>query len=381
MAKSQYELGKNPVIELELCGGNLTVKGMPESTLVVKGEAAITETELGVQIVTQDDLRLQVPENASLQIGQIRGNLVMKSLTGEISIDSIQGDAVLAGVENTNIKQINGDLVAKGSTGSLVLGEVHGDMAARNLAGITADTIHGDFAGRKITGPLRLSHVFGDISLRGNLNEGKHTLKANGDIVLRWPISSPLLFSATGSEIVNRMHLDEQSESDGTFSGRIGEGKTVLELEAGGRIIMKEADMKDEQWDSDDAGDWDFGPGFKGNDVRFQIETGISEHMAEFARQMESKFGPEFGKQISDKVSRKAEKAARRAERTAERYQRKAEQRERGFSFGFTPGATSTASPIKKTVPAEEQLKILKMVESGSITPDEADMLLEALSA
>lgn len=386
MASEQYEIGKNAAIQVSLCSGNLTVRGRPGTVLMVKGDAHVVENDLGLEITAQDDLVLHVPEHADVKIGQVQGNLVLKYVAGECRIVEIQGDARIVGASTVQINHIHGDLVAKKLNGDLVIGEIHGDLAARTLAGITADVIQGDFAGRQISGPVRLAQVQGDISLRGGLGEGQHALKAHGDIVLRWPAGRPLLLSATGAEILNRLQWDETTQDDGKLNGRIGEGKTVLDLEAGGRIILKEVEMNDEKWDmtENDNPEQGFEIHVDMNDARSQIEAGISRHMAQFARQMESKFGPEFGQHISEKVARKAEKAAKRAERTAEKYQRRAETRDWASGFGFMSSPTPPTpppSPAKKTISAEEQLKILKMVESGSITSEEADMLLEALGA
>ena len=55
---------------------------------------------------------------------------------------------------------------------------------------------------------------------------------------------------------------------------------------------------------------------------------------------------------------------------------RRSEQRTRSSSADYSSGMSESAT---KTVSTEEHLRILKMVESGKITPEEAGMLLKAL--
>ncbi len=82
---------------------------------------------------------------------------------------------------------------------------------------------------------------------------------------------------------------------------------------------------------------------------------------------MGAKFGPDFGQRLADKLSRKTEKVVERTRRRAD-------------ARGRMAGADFVASPpSRKPVSSEDQLKILKMVETGKITPTEAGMLLEAL--
>jgi hypothetical protein len=105
------------------------------------------------------------------------------------------------------------------------------------------------------------------------------------------------------------------------------------------------------------------------------IEAEINQHMARLSRELEKKFGPEFRQEIETKIARKVEKATAKAEKAAD----KGRFRSWTFSEGVVSSPSATQPQREKSVSPEEQLKILKMVESGSITPEEAHMLLEAL--
>jgi hypothetical protein len=104
-----------------------------------------------------------------------------------------------------------------------------------------------------------------------------------------------------------------------------------------------------------------------------RLEAEVNNHIARVTRDL----GANFGQRLAEQLAQKAEKAAERAERATERARRRsgeARGRPTGFDFTAPPAAPKPAS-------MEEQLKILKMVETGKITPEEASMLLEALGS
>jgi predicted ArsR family transcriptional regulator len=101
-----------------------------------------------------------------------------------------------------------------------------------------------------------------------------------------------------------------------------------------------------------------------------QFTQKIGDHISQFSTDLETKFGPEF----TEKIARKAEQAAAKAAKAAERARQQAERRARAYGRPPTP-----PRPKRRKASSDEQIKILKMVEQGIITPDEAATLLEAL--
>lgn len=121
-------------------------------------------------------------------------------------------------------------------------------------------------------------------------------------------------------------------------------------------------------------------------DLGTRISAEVSQSMANLTKELENSFGPDFAQNISEKVSQQAEKAARQAEAAAEKARRYAEreasragryQSRASYSPRQKQPAKPGAPPIK--VSSEEQIKILRMVEKGTISPAEAATLLEAL--
>jgi hypothetical protein len=99
------------------------------------------------------------------------------------------------------------------------------------------------------------------------------------------------------------------------------------------------------------------------------IESAMSQfetQMSQVQHDLEQRFG---------KFDKQAEKAAERAARSAERAKRRAERA--AGSWGFTVGRPPV--PPAEPVTDQERLMILKMVEEGKITADQAAQLLSAL--
>ena len=408
MARERIETDKVPTIFIGECLGDVAIHGWAEPALLLKGEYEVQETEKGYHITAQGDLRLSVPTGVTLLIEQVTGDTAIKHLTGSCAIDRVHGDIVVADIGRVEVNTVFGDLVARGVVEELVVGEVHGDLSARHIGALTVRAVYGDLVARRITGPLSVeeasgdvdirvagsdvtigqahrdvnlayaegqvtvANVHGDIRLRGGLGPGDHSLQARGDIVIRWPVASPVDLAISGKRIDNRLPLADVVEKDGMLTGRIGQGDTRLSVSAGGRVILKEMEMVDEKWEGFGADESEFGfnaamAGISMGNIGARIEAEINSHLSRFTRDIETRFGPEFGQRIAEKVSRHTE----RAERSAERYRRKTDANRRG-------GAEPTAAP-RKSASTEEQLKILKMVEAGTISPEEAGMLLEAL--
>jgi hypothetical protein len=219
-----------------------------------------------------------------------------------------------------------------------------------------------------------VTKVKGDIRLTGGLAPGKHHLIADGDIVLRWPENAPLHLEATASKIRNRLNLSDVVEEEGHLTGRIGEGETFLILEAKGRIILKDV-QPSKEWDDFDGTEFDFD--FSG--IGQKISTEIATRMHDFSSMMEDNFGPEFSARMEQQALNAAAKAEKAAAKAVEQVEKTAKQMRWQSDHSMWKPAAPTPPAKEQQATAEEQLKILKMVEKGTISPDEAAALLEAI--
>jgi len=411
MASERIEAGKAPHIFIDACEGDLVVQGWVEPVLLVRGEFQVEETDKGFRLTGQSDLRLSVPVGATLSIAEVAGDAAVKHLNGPCALDVVHGDAILADLGRVEIKVIHGDLVARGVVEAVIVDEVHGDLSARTIGNLTLHAVFGDLSARRVNGPVvvkeasgdvdlravdgevaigsahrdvnlayinghvAIAEAAGDVRLRGGLPAGEHSLQARGDVVLRWPTGAPLALSAKARRFDNRLPLEDVSESDGRLSGRIGSGDARLNVVADGRLILKEMDMVNEKWEGFGVEEGEFGfagplGGAAFENLGARIEAEINTHLSRVTRDFETRFGPEFGQRMAEKMARQSERAAERVERA----RRRADTGRRSGAGEAAPNAAS-----RKVASPEEQMKILKMVETGTITPEEAGMLLEAL--
>jgi DUF4097 and DUF4098 domain-containing protein YvlB len=416
MSKQRIETTKAPHIHLD-CGGNLRVNSWAEAAVLVRGsdhKAAQGEKKDDLSdnliIESQSDLHLTVPEGAILTISSASGDAIVKNISGGLNLIQAMGDLVLNNVANADIGIVNGDLSAHNMSGDLVINEIMGDASLKNIAGVTINNVYGDCAIkntegavevqnimgdfslrnvhgdldlqtihrdinlRNLSGLVHVNHVFGDVRLTGGLIPGKHHLNADGDIVLRWPQGAPLNVEAIASKISNRLELADMVEEKGRLTGRIGQGDTFLILEAKGRIILKDVQPTNE-WDDFDGTEFDLDLSGLGE----KISGEISSRMEELSARLEHNFGPEFAARMEEQALRAAAKAEKAAAKAMQQVEKTARQvRWQSDHTMWKPAAP--AAPAKERQATEaEQLKILKMVEKGVITPDEASTLLEAI--
>jgi DUF4097 and DUF4098 domain-containing protein YvlB len=417
MAKERIETGKAPVMQIS-CPGNLKVKGWTEAAVLVKGaEYESTETEKALNLTLFGDGVVLVPSAASVTIVEVAGDLAIRNVEGPVVVSAASGDVNLRTVATADLGTISGDLAVRNLNGPLVISELMGDASLRNLGDLSIEHIYGDLAARNIDGSVEVTSVagdtglgavggdvtlqkvhgdarlrnigglchlpetLGDIRLRGGLTTGKHHLSASGNIRIRWPAGAPLAVDATAANFDIRLPLENMVEEDGTLTGHIGDGDAVLLMEAKGRIIMKETDTFAEPWGDkpEDAIDMEFDLDLSG--LGQHISSQINSRLGEWSNRFESGFDAELSADIERRVrdaAARAEKAAERAMRQAEKATKKA--RWQTQSGGWSPPAASRPVATKESKATEaEQLKILRMVENGVITPDEAATLLEAL--
>jgi hypothetical protein len=417
MANERYKTGKAPVINIR-CKRDLRVRGWDEAAVMVKGQAYTTEeSEKGLSIDSDSDLSIMVPVASMVHIETSSADLAIKNLEGDLSIGDVSGDAALINLAAVSVDKVSGDISVKHLSGPFSAGSISGDCVLRNVFDVRLDAVHGDCAARNVNGVLAVGSVMGDFSLRtingdvtiekghrdanlrniggivtspaihgdvrlrGGLALGKHQISADGDIVVLWPAEIPLVIEANAKEIKSKLPLVDVVEKDNVMSGRLGDDGAVLILNAKGRIILKEISKPKDPWDQTANGDYTVDLGFDLADLGEQISDEISAHMTAWSQRMENEFGPKFSAQIEKKAQEaaaKAEQAATKAVRRAE----KAASRARwaaGASVNSSPAAQSSASKKEKKATEEEQLKILRMVEKGIISPDEAGTLLDAL--
>lgn len=415
MGEQRLDAGKAPQVIVN-CHGDLWIKAWAETAIVAKGDDfTASQGDRVVDVTSKGDLKLIMPLLSSVTVAQTGGDLRIKGFDGDVNLADVRGDLYFSTLKNLTVNNANGDVSGRDLNGSLILETVHGDLRLRNISDLEVGSVHGDCFVAFVNGAAKIRMISGDVSLKtingdvhieechrdvnlrnlggqtmvnlakgdirihGGLTSGKHTLHANGDIVVKWPLSAPLNVEANAPIIRNRMTLSDLVYQDGYLSGRIGDGQTFLILTAKGRIILKEASSGRSSWE--ELTETDFEIDVDLNGLSEHIASEINDRMFEWSTKLERDFGPAFAANVEKTVL----DAADRAEQAAEKAVRKAEKAalnarwQMGQNIWATPPVTMPRKTKEKKATEEEQLKILRMVEKGIISPEEANSLLEAI--
>lgn len=257
----------------------------------------------------------------------------------------------------------------------------------------------GDFKGTDLRGGMQIHHITGDLVFNGDVMPGcVYHGRADGNVVARLPEGTNARFTLDAAHEL-AANLPEVLESEqGHLVGTSGAGEATVELVSGGSLSLK---IRGES-----KGDFVFG---LGPDFAAEIEAQITESLGAIdidgLAQKEIEKAMRKAEREIERAREKAERARERAERereradehvqhvreraarAAQRAQEKLARRSRhvgrfrgdmGMFGGDTVNAHFRRSK-KPKVSESEQLSILRMVQEGTITTEEAEKLLKAL--
>lgn len=442
MNKLRYDLPQDGTVTLVQVDSDVAIKGAEPGTveIVVDGDpeqCQVSEEGGTLSIESTVALALTVPATANVRVDEVRGDLVLRDLVGEVTIAQVHGEALIrSSAANVTLESMHGDLTvdefggelsvtnAHGDVrmgrvaGACKLGAVSGDVRARSLNGpldmgivsgdvrireamgpVTLEEGTGDFQGADLSGGMQIHHVTGDLVFKGDVMPGcVYRGRADGNVVAKLPEGTNARFTLDAAqELV--ANLPEVLESEqGHLVGTSGAGEATVELAAGGSLSLK---IRGER-----KGDFVFG---LGPDLAAEIEAQITESLGaididglaqkeiekamrkaereiERARE-EAERARERAERERERAQEHIQRARERAARAAQRAQEKLARRSRHVGMfrgdvGMFGGDTVNVHfrrPQKPKVSESEQLAILKMVQEGTITTEEAEKLLKAL--
>lgn len=372
------DVGTNPVITIQSIGGDLRISGREgdelEAQAPEKGELKVEESKKGVEIACRSGCLLFVPKGAQIEAGYIGGDGRMTDIDGEVLIRTVGGDLSLRRLGKTSIERVGGDAQIREIEGDLMIDHVGGDGVIRSVTGIThLRQVGGDLLLGEVSGSIE-ADVGGDavVDLRAEANTSTK-VHTGGDLSCRLPEEpSVKVQMQAGGDLHVPLGLDiDRSVQNVEIT--LGEGEAMVDLSAGGDLNLQYG-RPIEGFDTDFVGD---------------ILTDLDAKLAE----MEARFnamGAGMGSFDADRIGERVRRAVRHAQRRAERATRKAEDMARrahrknvNFKFDFDTdlGDLRFADFSHPTpeVSDEERLSILRMVEDGKISVDEAEALLKAL--
>ena len=404
-------------VHLDNCQGDLVLRGGDEPELKIQSQEALAEgivQQSGdtVHLSELPKCRLFVPRQAVVVIGQVAGDLRADGLAS-LEVDHVGGDLRVKG-GTIHARQVQGDFTANELAGNVTLDAASGDVSLREVTGdavihlaggdlrvrqiggaLRVDEVQENVSARNLTGVLELGHVGGDVvlvNLRGGVEtqqvDGEVVLKselasgtryniqARGDVVLKLPLqtSARLVLEAPSGEITSTVPLDIEEEIVGRLVGTLGGADKRADVflhTTGGSITLRPLTVFEDRTAEQAS------LGFDPETIAELVQTHVAASLGtsdvdEFVRRE-----AERALQRAERARAKAERAAERAQRHIERQAEKAAKRWRVSWRGKRSVPRRAAEPVTEA----EHLAVLKMLEEGKITAEEASKLLEALES
>ena len=233
MEKLRFTAHSGMVVNLRSARRDLAVKGGAvdhvEITLDGKPEqCSVEELDDTLIIDSQAALSVSVPQGAAVTIGEAFGDVLIRNLEGEVSIDTARGDlSVKSAASSVAVGQVDGDAAFEGLLGTLAvqvasadvrlvnvractLGAVHGGLRARDVGQLQAGLVSGDARITNVSGDLVLETVMGDLKAR-DLGGAMDVKQVRGDISLKTSLVAGTTYSGRASGSINAKFPEDAS--------------------------------------------------------------------------------------------------------------------------------------------------------------------------
>jgi len=371
MLTRTLKFSETPRITVRECRGNLTVRGSRdrEITVVVRdgGDEVDLEREADtLSFSAPADCTLVCPPGSTLMAERVLGNLRVEDVKGTIGAQLIHGNAILRGVGPVSLDEVLGNLSACEVAGSLKAGEVKGNARVRGVSGrLSLPEVRGNLVAEGVAGGLEAGLVRGNVQLGAPFSaQTTYCVNTSGNMIVRVPADASLQIAAqTRGNVDSDVPGLDLEQDDGGFRGSVGGGRATLEADVRGNLLLRPAEAADRFEAEATLGD-----------LGVQIEQQVNEALAKMTAHLEASLGGVDAETMTRRIERATEKARRRAERAAEQARLRAERAERRWQR-----ASGREPRPQPAVTDEERLRVLRMVEDGKITPEQASELLTAL--
>ena len=362
MSRPTFETGKSGRIVLTAIGGDLRVSPAQGTSVEVvepdEQDFEIRQVEGGLEIECRGDCKLLVPPGAMLEGGAVGGDAMIQGLQGELLLRTIGGDLRLTDVGKTAVEIVGGDLHANQVNGSLMIDHVGGDARVDGVgAELHLRSVGGDLRLRQVQGATQAT-VGGDAVLNLLPPAGSRSvIQAGSDLRCSLPEQASVRVQLFAGGDVRVAVPTECEEVGGGCLVHLGGEEAELELRAGGDLSLRSGE---EKWARPEL---DFGEA-----VAASLGAELGTQMADLEFKLNG-----LGNHLSfdaGRIGRRLRQAVQRAHRRAERARRRSE----------AVRVLEPDAPGEDEVPSdEERMLVLRMLEQGKLSVDQADSLLQAL--
>lgn len=374
---------------------SLVVRGRDIEDVQVSGKGTKTleweDRDGTYHLRVRRDATVEVPRQSRVDLEECRGHVDVSDLPAGVTGGVIGGHARLGSLGSVFLKDIGGHCSVARVEQDVSTGSVGGHLNADAVGGdLSIPNVGGHAKGRDIKGRMLLGNVGGHIEFRDvnsmdGLNAGGHaklklsalrdsdySVNAGGNIALQLPVDA----GAT-------VHM---SSGIGDSVQVFGDGSVNVQLNAGGMISLSTGRPGANGADKAASG----GPGPIENiaqQVRQHIERVIETATGRLTVVMDeqgltSDKRADLQEQFSE-IQEEAVKAAQEAMDTVQTRSRTVWEQEVKPNLDFLTRESEPVQtpPVSPEAQAKERMMILRMLEEGKISVEEANQLLQALGS
>jgi hypothetical protein len=365
MEKVQLEVGEKTTVKILSVGGDLRISGREterfEAQAPEHGELKVDQEGDQISVSCRTGCLIFLPSKSRVEAERVGGDVRLTELANDCMIRSVGGDLSLRRVESVTFELIGGDLHARRVVGDLMVDQIGGDAIVEKVQGnVILRAVGGDLVLRKVDGRVEAS-VGGDANVAlATKPQVRSTVNSGGDLSCSLPDQASATVTLKAGGDIAFPSMFEAEEDDQQRVIHLGEGEAEIDLSAGGDLLLRVG--------SEDPGYSDelFG------DLLRDFESKAVEIEARFGAMGAGLYGFDADR-IGERVRRSVARAQRKAARTSAHAKRRAKHKHAfKFRFGGLGSERTEATD-------EERLTILRMVEAGKISVEEAEQLLEAL--
>jgi hypothetical protein len=371
--KRTIRTSDTPQVTIEECLGNLTVRANTENeiTLLVQDgegdEAAWQPEGDALSIAIPANGTLVCPSGTALTVRRVLGNLRIERVKGSVVIGVVHGNTALREVDAVLLERALGNLSAREVAGRLESQDVRGNTRVRRVGELlTLGEVGGNLVAEGLTGGLMAERVRGNVRMGPPFSpEAAYRVEAHGNLTVHLPPDASLeMVLRAGGQVRSRVPGLALEPGEEETRGTLGSGESTLEADVKGNVTLRPSEGHEAM---DMSTGWD--------ELGAHVEWQMNDALARMATYLEESLGRVDGEQVRHRVDRATEQARRRAEQAAERARMRAEQAERRWRRA----SGQRSAPIEQGATDEERLRVLRMVEEGKITPEQASDLLGAI--
>lgn len=389
MFEQTVETSATPHVTVTECLGNLVVRGSEERqvTIQVQGgadDAALEREGETFTLVARAGCLISCPPATTITVGTVQGNLKIKGVEGPVTIGTVHGNVNLRAVGPTALEQVSGNLSVRQVAGDLRVQTLRGNARVHQMEGsLSLSQVDGNLVAAGLQGGLAAEQVRGNVRLGPPFSPGQtYRLSANGNLTVHLLADASLhLALRAGDGVRSRIPDLALEEAEEETRGVLGTGEASLEAQVGGRVYLRPLEPGEGPAEGLPL---DFVADLEG--LGAQIEAHVAEAMAGMAARLEEGLSHIDDQAIRERVERATEKALRKAgqaagqaRRVAEREAEKARLRAERAERRWQRASGRRPRPRQEPATSKEQLRVLRMVEEGKITPEQAADLLAAL--